>query len=74
MNHMMIQRLMLKVTKFHFPDLKRFNTVVKNIWGGGIMSNRVKVPVIQPCEMTDNLFLNPMCINRMFIDMEQKFL
>ena len=36
----MLHRLILKVTKFQLPPLKRLSTVVKNIWGGGgIMSH-----------------------------------
>ena len=30
----MLQRLILKVTKFQLPPRKRLNTVVKNILGG----------------------------------------
>ena len=40
----MLNRLILKVTKFQLPPLKRLGTVVKNIFGGPWppMSNRVK--------------------------------
>ena len=41
----MLNRLILKVTKFQLPPPKRLGTVVKNIWGAIMappMSNRVK--------------------------------
>ena len=38
----MLNRLILKVTKFQLPPPKRLGTVVKNILGAPPMSNRVK--------------------------------
>ena len=42
----MLNRLILKVTKFQLPPPKRLGTVVKNILGAIMppMSNRVKTP------------------------------
>ena len=55
---MMLNRLILKVTKFQLPPPKRLGTVVKNILGDHYaplrMSNRVKIESIHQ-ELSNNV-------------------